>query len=71
MMLCLQKHPKLDKMTVEIMVDFWLNHPNDLIKEMEKDIHPPVIDRKEVNQLRDNVKDLMKIVKNTKKIRSL
>ena len=37
MMLCMQKHPSLDKVTVEIMVDYWMNHPDDMIKEMEKD----------------------------------
>ena len=37
MMLCIQKHPSLDKVTIELMVDYWLNHPDDMIKEMEKD----------------------------------
>jgi hypothetical protein len=36
-MLCIQKHPSLDKVTIELMVDYWLNHPDDMIKEMEKD----------------------------------
>ena len=37
MMLCIQKHPDLDKLTIELMCDWWLNHPDDVIKEMEKD----------------------------------
>lgn len=34
---CGQMHPKLDKMTIEIMVDDWLNNPENMQKEMEKD----------------------------------
>ena len=37
MFLCIQRFPQLDKVTIEIMVDWWLNHPDDCIKEMEKD----------------------------------
>ena len=42
-----------------------------IVTDMSKDIHPPVIDRKEVDQLKDNVNNLMKLIKNTKKLRSL
>ena len=34
---CRQMHPKLDKVTIEIMVDDWLNNPENMQKEMEKD----------------------------------
>tara|TARA_R110000822_G_scaffold42301_3_gene115210 strand:+ start:1760 stop:1900 length:141 start_codon:yes stop_codon:yes gene_type:complete len=34
---CIQMHPKLDNMTIEIMVDDWLNNPENMQKEMEKD----------------------------------
>ena len=34
---CQQMHPKLDKVTIEIMVDDWLNNPENMQKEMEKD----------------------------------
>ena len=37
MFLCIQRFPNLDKMTIEIMVDWWLNHPEDMIKEMKND----------------------------------
>lgn len=36
---CQQMHPKLDKTTIEIMVDDWLNNPENMQKEMEKDEH--------------------------------
>ena len=34
---CKQMYPKLDKVTIEIMVDDWLNNPENMQKEMEKD----------------------------------
>jgi hypothetical protein len=37
MFLCIQRFPQLDKVTIELMVDWWLNHPDDVIKEMKKD----------------------------------
>ena len=37
MFLCIQRFPQLDKVTIEIMVDWWLNHPEDCIKEMKSD----------------------------------
>jgi len=37
MFLCIQRFPHLDKVTIEIMVDWWLNHPEDCIKEMKND----------------------------------
>jgi len=38
MFLCIQRFgEKIDKMTIEIMVDWWLNHPEDMIKEMKND----------------------------------
>ena len=37
MFLCIQRFPHLDKVTIEIMVDWWLNHPEDMIKEMKND----------------------------------
>lgn len=37
MFLCIQRFPNLDKMTIEIMVDWWLNHPDDCIKGMKND----------------------------------
>ncbi len=38
MTLCLQRFgDKIDKLSIELMVDFWINHPEDMVKEMEKD----------------------------------
>lgn len=37
MFLCIQRFPNLDKVTVEIMVDWWLNHPDDAITTMKSD----------------------------------
>lgn len=38
MFLCIQRFgEKLDKVTIELMVDWWLNHPDDVIKEMKSD----------------------------------
>ena len=34
---CGQMYPKLDKTTIEIMVDDFLNNPENMTKEMEKD----------------------------------
>lgn len=34
---CIQRFPQLDKVTIELMVDWWLNHPDDVIKEMKSD----------------------------------
>ena len=34
---CSQMHPKLDIMTIEIMVDDYLNNPENMQGEMEKD----------------------------------
>jgi len=34
---CQQMHPKLDKTTIEIMVDDFLNNPENMQTEMEKD----------------------------------
>ena len=48
-----------------------VNVLKDTVKGMVKDVHPPVIDRKEVEQLKDNVNNLMKMFNKAKKIRSL
>ena len=37
MMLCLQKYPHLDKMTVELFVDHYMNHPDEMEKNMRND----------------------------------
>jgi hypothetical protein len=37
MMLCIQKYPDLDKVTIELFVDRWLNHKDEMIKEMTDD----------------------------------
>ena len=37
MFLSIQSFPHLDKVTIELMVDWWLNHPDDCIKEMKND----------------------------------
>jgi len=37
MMLCLQKYPHLDKMTVELFVDHYMNHPDDMEQNMRND----------------------------------
>jgi hypothetical protein len=34
---CHQKYPKLDKITIEIFVDDWLNNPERMTEEMNKD----------------------------------
>tara|TARA_R110000803_G_C11781501_1_gene296694 strand:+ start:216 stop:506 length:291 start_codon:yes stop_codon:yes gene_type:complete len=34
---CSQRNPKLDKVTIEIFVDDWLNNPERMTAEMEKD----------------------------------
>jgi len=38
MTLCLQRFgEKIDQVSVELMVDWYMNHPDDMVKEMEKD----------------------------------
>jgi len=37
MMLCIQKYPDLDKVTIELFVDRYMNHKVDMVKEMEDD----------------------------------
>jgi len=37
MMLCIQKYPNLEKGTIEVIVDRYMNHPDDMMKEMEAD----------------------------------
>jgi len=37
MTLCLQKYPDLDKMTVEIFCDFYMNHPDKMEENMMND----------------------------------
>tara|TARA_A100001201_G_scaffold69671_3_gene64257 strand:+ start:1407 stop:1694 length:288 start_codon:yes stop_codon:yes gene_type:complete len=37
MMLCIQKYPNLEKGVIELLVDRYMNHPDDMIKEMKAD----------------------------------
>jgi len=37
MMLCIQKWPHLDKMTIELFVDRYLNHKDEMTEEMKND----------------------------------
>ncbi len=37
MTMCILRFPQIDKVTVELMVDWYMNHPDDMFKEMEKD----------------------------------
>lgn len=37
MMLCIQKYKELDKMTIELFVDRYMNHKEEMEKEMRED----------------------------------
>ena len=37
MMMCIQRYPNLDKGSIELLVDRWMNHADDMKKEMESD----------------------------------
>jgi len=37
MMLCIQKYPDLDKMTIELFVDRWMNYKDEMEQEMRND----------------------------------
>lgn len=37
MMLCIQKYPHLDKMTIELFVDRYMNHKDEMEQDMKND----------------------------------